>query len=273
MSSSRQMSSVLGVTLLVMVALAGVACSGSFAPARSSGPAAITSREATSPADAVARRLMTTYGLHPVGAPRVGSATLSPSDVTDFADSSAAIGLPLARHAGERVSVVTYTLRERDQAREATIDAVFYAQGATVIGARMLPFGYLGGGDTALSDHSQFAAPGLAPGSPDLSGVVSVDVVGHDGGRVFTDRAQVSRITKLLQGSAEASGSALDNVPREADRIRLTFANGAEVQAELTVPRRGPAFLVYWYDGFDAVHYEPGPELVKLITNAGRAGS
>jgi hypothetical protein len=96
-------------------------------------------------------RMMTRYGLRPLGAPVVETIELKPGSMflDDAAYSSKRIGLDLAAHSGQTATMLTYTLAQRSS--EGTISAVFLARHDRVVGAFLVAQGYLGG-SSSLSD-------------------------------------------------------------------------------------------------------------------------
>jgi hypothetical protein len=216
---------------------------------------------------------MAKYGLQPVGGPS-GSRemTLTPDGQeligVDWIRLSKRIGLDPGAYVGQRVSEVSYTLQERDQAEDGTITAVFLVTHERVVAAELALSGYRGGRGTALNDHEQFAAPGLSADHLTFAGVKSVLVYAEDqtpGGSVTLGTpAKFRKLLTLVAASKPRAGDSSGVVGDEEYDFELTYANGAIIRCHLVTPKRGGAtFLVI--NTLTGVQFDPAPDLKKYV--------
>jgi hypothetical protein len=254
----------IAASLVLTLALSGCAGPVSTAPPKPP-PAPRGSVVTTEQVEAVA--LMKKYDLHPVGSPQVTQELLRESDLVSLPSfrASKVIGLDLNAHIGERLTLMSYLLRERSQAREGTITANFYVARGHVVGAWLTLRGYIGGGP-ALSEHDQFMPPGVyEPGRVRLEHIRSVEIITQDGSAIIRDASAINRLSALIASSrpAAADGLGADDIYD----ILFTHDNGAVTDVRIDRPQHGGRFFMKFIglESMGGTYLDPAPGLVAYL--------
>jgi len=266
MGRSVRSMSVLVTSLALVLALSG--CAGSALTAPPKAPA-VPRSSALAMAQVEAVALMKRYDVHPVGSPEVSQELLGKPDMMTgpCCGASQAIGLDLNAHIGERLTLMSYLLRERNQAREGTITANFYVARGHVVGAWLDLWGYKGGGP-ALSDHSLFMPPGdLTPTHLVFEGVRSIDLAaGNDPQGVIHDPATIRRLLAMISASKRLR--AVDDIGADdAYFLTLTHTTGAVTDIRIERPAKGGALFITFFhpDSLADIHLAPAPGMIRFI--------
>ena len=257
MRSGRCRSSALVASLCAALALA--ACSGPPVSV-SSVPVRRANRSVDAGAQVQAARLMQKYGLHPSGQPQFAESVLRAPDMMTrpWFESSKAIGLDLSPHVGEKLTCISYVLRERSEA-DTTVTANFLVARGSVTGAWLELAGFTGGGP-ALNDHSQFMPPGVFE-----TGHIRLDEVRSVGGD--RDPKTIRYMTGLI--SASKPTSADDVGAEEVGSLMFTHANGAVTDIRVDRPEHGgPLFMMVMHphpDSSGDLFLTPPPALLRYL--------
>ena len=167
------------------------------------------------------------------------------------------------------MQTLEFPLKERTQAGNGGVRAVFVVDNGRVVGAFMVLDGYTPG-VVSLTYRRDFAPPGLSPEHLVFEDVKSVEIMGpwHNGSwgkrAVLRDPLQVRRFLAMLTASTARKGARWGTMGDEDFMISINYRGGIVVLVDM-VTKRTSGMTTFFCHAFPNWHYLPPTRLKAYV--------